>query len=348
MIKYNLGWYGRLLSLTTILLSQASHVEAWFAGNNGMSIIRSKQAPPTVPKNGRILILPGFGNESSDYYLEKSIQGSLVSSLVQRGWDLERQIRVLPVQRSDWLQVFWKGAFDHKFWQGTAPPTRPAFQWYIKRIADCVSDLTSATSDDGDDDIKVILVGHSAGGWLARAALGYGSTGDDENEFPSCIDLNKIGGVVTLGAPHSPPPPEIMDMTRGALKLTSANFPGAYHNELFYVTVMGDAVTGMKQERKNPFEPTTVTGFAYNSYAAVCGIGEEVGDGVVPVIAGHLDGALCLNLKGIFHSINVPDRWYGSDSVLDDWHQEMLQEFYRVCSSTKGRTQTNPFNDIFR
>lgn len=47
--------------------------------------------------------------------------------------------------------------------------------------------------------------------------------------------------------------------------------------------------------------------------------------GVVPQCAAHLEGATQIDLEGIFHSINVPDRWYGSDNVIDLWHSDMLK-----------------------
>jgi hypothetical protein len=106
------------------------------------------------------------------------------------------------------------------------------------------------------------------------------------------IDLSKIKGIVTLGAPNQPPPPGVMDMTRGALRITNEKFPGAFHApSTFYMTVVGNAVEGKKQERSSPFEPTSVKGFAFQSYEAVCGDGRTMGDGVVPICAAHVDGA---------------------------------------------------------
>lgn len=269
------------------------------------------QAPAKkIPKNCRVLILPGFGNDSGDYTMD----GSLVSSLLGRGWE-ESQIDVLPVQRSDWLQVFLRGALDLEFWKANASPDRPAFRWYLERNSQKVQEL--------EDDESIILMGHSAGGWLARAAVGFGS----ENKEGLAIDLDKIKAIVTLGAPNLPPPPAVMDMTRGALRITNEKFPGAYHApDTLYMTVIGNAVQGEKQERSSPFEPTTVPGFAFQSYEAVCGDGSTVGDGVVPTCAAHVDGATQLNLEGVFHSINRPDQWYGSESVLDEWHDAMLDE----------------------
>jgi hypothetical protein len=42
--------------------------------------------------------------------------------------------------------------------------------------------------------------------------------------------------------------------------------------------------------------------------------------------AAHLDDAIQIDLNGIFHSINAPDQWYGSDAVLDSWHDTLLEE----------------------
>lgn len=317
------------------------------------------------PKNVRLLILPGFGNDAIDYYLPQQPQGSLVDNLCKRGWD-EQQIRVLPVARSDWLQVFLQGALDWSFWQGNMAPTQPAFKWYLDKVTQQIQDLcatTNAVSDDessskSTDPIQVVLLCHSAGGWLARAALGFNSRNDT-----ATIDLSSVLGVVTLGSPHIPPPPDAMDMTRGALRITDQLFPGAYHaasttsdtatdNNLFYISVMGQAIRGVEQQRSNPWEPTTVTGFAYTSYQAVCGDGSVTGDGVVPVCSGHLEGAQQLNLPNVFHSINAPDQWYGSDAVMDSWHSVMLEQVVAKLAAAPSPTTNkpalnNPLNRLF-
>lgn len=246
------------------------------------------------------MILPGFGNDSGDYFLPQAPQGSLVRSLRNRGWR-EDQIQVLPVERSDWLQVFLNGIVDIKFWLGNMPAFRPSFGWYLQKIANEI-----------ENEDNVVLVCHSAGGWLARAAIGYGSSSTNNNNNNECeiqVDLDKVLGLVTLGSPHLPPPPEVMDMTRGALRITNEDFPEAYHKEdIFYLTVIGKALTGVKQERQSPFERSTPTGVAFNSYDAVCGNGTTIGDGLVPIDSAHLQNARQLDLDGVFHSIGTPVR----------------------------------------
>ena len=299
-----------------VVLLQVLHVVA------GLAFWQPSNSAAKIPDKCRVLILPGFGNASVDY----TMNGSLVSSLVSRGWQ-ESQIDVLPVERSDWLKVFFRGALDIEFWRANASPIRPAFRWYLDLIAAKVKEL--------EEDESMILVGHSAGGWLARAAVGYGNQDTDEG---LSIDGTKIKGIVTLGAPNLPPPPEVMDMTRGALRIMNEDFPYASSTGVpMMVTVIGTPVQGVKQERKSPFEPTTMTGFAFNSYEAVCGDGTTIGDGVVPQCAAHVDGATQLNLEDVFHSINVPDKWYGSEKVIDEWHDTMLAEL-----NMKARNAFNP------
>jgi pimeloyl-ACP methyl ester carboxylesterase len=315
---------------------------------------RNQASKKSVPDNVRILILPGFGNESNDYFLEQAPEGSLVLSLQKCGWK-EEQIRVLPLERSDWLKVFLRGAVNLDFWLSKAPP-KVAFGWYLDRVAEQIKELTA-----DEEDSKVVLVCHSAGGWLARAALGFGGTSgaigsssdeDDaqEKDVSFGIDLDRVLGVVTLGAPHTPPPPEIMDMTRGALRITHEEFPGAFHAPgLFYITVIGNAIRGVKQDRKTASESNRAAGFAFNSYEAVCGNGAAVGDGVVPVVSGHVDDAMQIELPGVFHSINAPSSWYGSDTIINTWHDTMMDQINEMNrQQQQGSSRLNPFERFFQ
>jgi len=57
------------------------------------------------------------------------------------------------------------------------------------------------------------------------------------------------------------------------------------------------------------------------SYLGVCGEGGVEGDGVVPLRAAHLDGGTHVSLgeDGGFHSVNEPQRWYGSEMGVEKW-----------------------------
>jgi hypothetical protein len=59
---------------------------------------------------------------------------------------------------------------DIKFWRSEMAPTRASFSWYLERISDKVQRIVTDEVSKGrrKEDVKVVLIGHSAGGWLAR------------------------------------------------------------------------------------------------------------------------------------------------------------------------------------
>lgn len=177
--------------------------------------------PCISPYRVTILVLPGFFNNAEDYLpLQKTLLGE--------GYEVD----ILNVERTDWLKVFSRGATDDLFWAGRAPPTNPGFNWYLDLVKERVQGYEE----------PCVLMGHSAGGWLARACLGDGSGNGDVWGSGEGGQLKKedVAGIVTLGAPHYPPPDSSMEMTRGALTLTSELLPGCFHDDLFYMSVGGE------------------------------------------------------------------------------------------------------------
>ena len=119
------------------------------------------------------LILPGFGNDSSDYIMPQSLVSSLASrATTYHPYISPDRIHVLPVQRTDWLTVFLRGVCDVDFWRSDMAPTRPSFAWYLDRIYNevnrIVAEQGSSQAGVRQENVKVVLLGHSAGGWLAR------------------------------------------------------------------------------------------------------------------------------------------------------------------------------------
>ena len=90
-----------------------------------------------------------------------------------------------------------------------------------------------------------------------------------------------------LGTPHLPPPKgplRILDQTHGLLTYVAANYPGAYHPEIRYLTVGSRAVRGALA--------TELGGLlAAATYLPLCGDAFTVGDGITPISCAHLDGA---------------------------------------------------------
>mmetsp|Transcript_4361 Transcript_4361/g.8381 ORF Transcript_4361/g.8381 Transcript_4361/m.8381 type:complete len:307 (-) Transcript_4361:1921-2841(-) len=294
----NLCNWAKILLLFNATITLAAFHHSAFQQYHDISRLGSsnKQVGCNPEKtNHRILICPGFGYTTKDY----TGPDGLVSSLVQQGWNREH-VNVLDIKRSDWFNVFLRGISDFKFWQGDAAPTRPAFRWYLDLIAIRIQQICSQTEKP-----KLVIIGHSAGGWLCRAALGFLS--GEVKGMPQIIDLTNIKGLVTLGTPHIPPPPGIFDISRGALRITNEMFPGAYFSPAIrYITVIGCSIEGR--------------GLAFDSYQRVCGDGGQKGDGFVPFCAGHLDGAIQINLQDVGHYE------YGIASVVKRWHDVVVSE----------------------
>lgn len=78
----------------------------------------------------------------------------------------------------------------------------------------------------------VLMLMHCLNSWPAG--------GSSQNGAISSV----ISGMVTLGTPHLPPQPPVMDMTRGALTFVDQEYPGAFLQKdgVFYCTVAGQAI----------------------------------------------------------------------------------------------------------
>ena len=152
---------------------------------------------PTPP----VVILPGFGNAGLDYVTPLGANESvgLKAALERRGFDT---VEVVPVDRTDWLRVAG-GLLDADFRAGEGTPDGRAFGWYLERTGETVRKAKAKAAASGDADARVLLLGHSAGGWLARAALGDGTP---ESSLARLNAAEDVCGLVTLGTPHLPPP----------------------------------------------------------------------------------------------------------------------------------------------
>jgi len=258
------------------------------------------------------VILPGFGNDAEDYTtpLGQDYDVGLQACLARRGVSTI----VTNVRRTNWLRVFTKGVLDENFRAGNGK-ANVAFGWYLDLAKYTVEKTFAETGK------PVVLLGHSAGGWLARALM--------QREGQNWIHQH-VCGLVTLGTPHIPPPPGTADQTQGCLANLHKDQPHAFYAEdLFYVTVAGDAIVGEQQPGNIPIleliESQSTASTSFNSYRSVCGIGSVTGDGVVPLCSAHLAGATQVTIKGCFHSINKigtfdpSDNSYLCEKFLDEW-----------------------------
>lgn len=271
-----------------------------------------------------------MGNNTSDYEkLKHTLNGYGVSTVVAN------------VSRADWLRNA-AGLVDPNYWRGTLSP-RPVLDWYLKRVDESVNEATELANGR-----SLSLIGHSAGGWLARIYL-------EE------VGFSNISLLLTLGTPHLPPPkgsPGVIDQTRGLLNYVEKHCSKAvYTPELRYVCIAGRYIEGARffggstpnssssvntdiapsdsevaiinaTNTSTSAPPTFRTRFIGQGYKQVCGKANVWGDGVVPEIAAHLNGALNISFDGVYHSPVGSDDlsrpWYGSPTIVEQWIHHLL------------------------
>lgn len=238
---------------------------------------------------------------------------------------------VARVSRLDWFRNA-SGLVDPNYWKGTLRP-RPVLDWYLKRMDEAINEAKELSQGLGR---PLSLIGHSAGGWLARVYM---------EEF----GLSDISLLLTLGTPHKPPPKGVsgvIDQTRGLLDYVHEHCAKAvYTPELKYVCIAGRYIQGARifanssdidddgtfMNVSSESMSGTVTlraRFVGQGYKQVCGQADVWGDGVVPEVSAHLEGALNISLDGVYHSPVGSDDltrpWYGSPAVIDKWINHLL------------------------
>jgi pimeloyl-ACP methyl ester carboxylesterase len=272
----------------------------------------------------RFLVLPGFFRGYKDYVnpFNRGEEYGLIGALKSRGLDVDH----VPLKRTDWLNVF-RSMTLQEFYTNSLTPEQ-MYSFYFEEVDAAIQRMVA---NDKNNKSPLVLIGHSAGGWLARAMLADGrwrSTGPHAS-----ADL--VAGLVTLGSPHLPPIDGSFDLTRGALRHTHEKYPGAHlrSQNIFYVSVAGAAVEGNRRAGVG-----SVARFASDSYEKVSGLpvddhGERIGDGITPLSHAHLEGAHQITLD-CHHDVDS-DAWYGSHGVIDKWLPSVLTEYEKTMIARK-------------
>ncbi|MEM9542179.1 MAG: lipase [Cyanobacteria bacterium P01_E01_bin.42] len=221
------------------------------------------------------IILPGYFARWTDYSL-------LAESLKQRGIPTT----IVPLRKRDWLPTLGG--------RSVVPVIRAIDATVQGMLKECESD-------------RVNLIGHSAGGWIARIYLGdvpYTVHRDVTATDGVWQIRDRVAALISLGTPHI----SQERWTRRNLDFVNNNYPGAFYSDLKYVCVAGKAVYGKQWE----------SWLAYNSYKLTCGEGSTWGDGITPISAAHLQGATNLTIEGAKHSPQS-GFWYGSPEAIAAW-----------------------------
>jgi len=246
------------------------------------------------------IVLPGLGNAAGDY-------APLRELLEARG----HPTKVLDVKRYDWARNAL-GLRDPAWWRGVLEP-RPVVDWYLDYIRQAVEELRGA----GHAENGLAFVSHSAGGWLGRVFLL-----ECMSPAESGVDTMLCLGSPNLAAPEGAT--GIVDQTRGLLTYVNDRSPGAFHDEVKYVTVVGKYVQGayLRDGINNDLEATVEQKVVGQGYKQLCGDAKVWGDGIVPIANAHLEGAEQVELDGVYHSPLGQKEgavWYGSPEVVDRW-----------------------------
>lgn len=208
------------------------------------------------------------------------------------------QVHVVPITPLDWALGRVRG--------------------YGQIVFEVASTVDKALLESGSD--KAVLVGHSAGGILARVYIG----GDPPYGGRRYAGHRRVSHLITLGTPHNVP-------SNGRLApIAEVNrlFPGALHTGIRYLCVAGAAVDGVSSRR------------ARKRYERFVSDGRVKGDGEVPVETALLPGAESLVLDGVYHGRLHSwrkGRWYGSDrETVERWWPEELRVKSRLVEEPRA------------
>jgi hypothetical protein len=181
-------------------------------------------------------------------------------------------------------------------------------------------------SAEFSDGAPLLLVGHSAGGLIARLLT-------VPEPFPGRRfgAAARIGAIVTLGTPHALSAGEGVGrrLNEVVAAVAEAAVPGAFYSpEIGYVSVASRAIRG-------DLAGTGRERVAYLLYRSVLGraaAAGTLGDGLVPVEAAMLAGARHIVLDGTVHGQGGGGPWYGTDPAMDVWWPAALAAWHEALA----------------
>lgn len=184
--------------------------------------------------------------------------------------------RVIPLSRRDWIKVS-KQLPTQDFIDANLR-VHKTLDWYFDAIEEGLSDIFDAQEVD-----SICIVGHSIGGWVARAYLG-GLSRSSTAVSRMALKKNMISSFITLGTPHKSPDTALVDQTRGLLR-EIAETPSCASKTI--VEELGiDTTCVCSSSLAGNFFTTNIEEFvAASSYLPLLGKTDSSvkGDGIVPL-----------------------------------------------------------------
>jgi pimeloyl-ACP methyl ester carboxylesterase len=188
--------------------------------------------------------------------------------------------------------------------------------------------LLAAENSEG---APVLVVGHSAGGLIARIL-----TAEEPLPGRRFGAAPRIGAIVTLGTPH------VMSTAQGIGKhmnsaiseIAERAAPGAFHSpSIGYVSVASRALradsSGTGRER--------VALLLYRSVIGRAAVSGTEGDGLVPVASALLSGAHQIVVDDAIHGPAAGSPWYGTDGPMDVWWPAALSAWRAALAYRSDR-----------
>lgn len=245
-----------------------------------------------------VLLLGGFLTSAPLYRL-------MARRLRERG---ATEVVIAPIWTPDWLLVPW---------HGLGPLVTRAGRALLR--AGRVSAASSRSRG-----APVLVVGHSAGGALARLL-----TSPVPFDGRRLAAADRIGAIVTLGTPHH----VAADAQFGrwlsgiAARFADEHVPGAmFAPRVGYVTVASRGVPG-----RTDGDGRARTALRFYQGLLATPVGDEIdGDGLVPVESALLDGGESIVLDAVVHGPLGGGEWYGSGPVIDQWWPAAVDAWHRA------------------
>jgi hypothetical protein len=219
---------------------------------------------------------------------------------------------VAPLPRTEWIKVAQQ--LPTVAFVQAKLPVLETLSWYFDAIEQGLSEIFASSDSEDGGDVSICIIGHSIGGWVARAYLGglaLSSTAAHQ------LALQRVSSLVTLGTPHTSPDTALVDQTRGLLAAIAAS-PSCHPQALIdaigldITCVCGSGVRGK-------FWTTNLEEIvAASSYLPLTGkVNDVEGDGIVPLDLAFLEAparrvelATCtITQQPIRHCHVVPTPW---------------------------------------
>ena len=227
----------------------------------------------------------------------------------------------------------------------------------LRNILDAIEDEVCGTDDVRNERTKVVLIGHSAGGWIARLFLG-GKAVTYDGKMYDCIERANVVALVTLGTPHNSAEAypfgrvkeqrtreKSNDDEETSLQETRRLYPNCFHADsgMKYVTVQGTGFKGRPFKLADFFLSFTSNPSSSSqsnnwktlfeeikhgiSYKTDCLDPSSDGDSVTCVSSGLGLGpeAIEVRIEGVKHEKDDIHPWYGSLDVVRTWMNPVLE-----------------------